>query len=171
MNIHPAIVHFPIALLACYAILEVLSIVPRFKRHPWVEPIKTFLVAGGTLLALLALSTGETAQHVLGRGPDVPRALIRTHSSVATLSTDIFSVIAAIYIVRLAKQQPWYQRVPAFLRAVLDFCMKLLDRQWLLALGALVGLAAITITGALGGAIVYGPNTDPIVRFIYGLFF
>lgn len=36
---------------------------------------------------------------------------------------------------------------------------------------ALIGLIAITMTGALGGAIVYGPNVDPVVKFVYSLFF
>ena len=36
---------------------------------------------------------------------------------------------------------------------------------------ALVGIVVITITGALGGAIVYGPEVDPIVSVIYHLFF
>ena len=34
---------------------------------------------------------------------------------------------------------------------------------------ALLGLIAITITGGLGGAIVYGKDVDPIVSFIYKL--
>ena len=39
-----------------------------------------------------------------------------------------------------------------------------------LILMALAGLAAITITGALGGAVVYGPNIDPVVSAVYRFF-
>jgi len=36
---------------------------------------------------------------------------------------------------------------------------------------AIAGIIAITFTGALGAAIVYGSDVDPIVKIIYGLFF
>lgn len=36
---------------------------------------------------------------------------------------------------------------------------------------ALLGIIAVTITGALGGAISHGANTDPVVQMIYNLFF
>jgi len=39
----------------------------------------------------------------------------------------------------------------------------------LLAIPALIGLAAIVVTGALGAAIVYGPDIDPFVKIIYSL--
>jgi len=38
-------------------------------------------------------------------------------------------------------------------------------------LHALIGAVCLTITGALGGAMVYGPTSDPFVSFIYTLFF
>jgi hypothetical protein len=36
---------------------------------------------------------------------------------------------------------------------------------------ALLGIIAVTITGALGGAIAHGADTDPVVQMIYSLFF
>jgi hypothetical protein len=39
-----------------------------------------------------------------------------------------------------------------------------------LVLLALAGLCAVTITGGLGGSMVYGPNADPVVTLIYKLF-
>ena len=47
----------------------------------------------------------------------------------------------------------------------------LLFKPWLLFLLGLAVLIAITITGSLGGALVYGPEIDPVVSFIYHLFF
>jgi len=41
----------------------------------------------------------------------------------------------------------------------------------LIPLLALLGLVLIIITGGLGAAIVYGPNVDPFVNFIYSIFF
>jgi hypothetical protein len=34
---------------------------------------------------------------------------------------------------------------------------------------ALLGLAAVTVTGAMGGSLVYGPDVDPFVKILYGL--
>lgn len=41
----------------------------------------------------------------------------------------------------------------------------------ILGTAAALGLVAITITGGLGASIVYGPDVDPVVHFIYSLFF
>ena len=43
----------------------------------------------------------------------------------------------------------------------------LIDKKALGVIVGLIGLMLITITGALGGSIVYGTDTDPAVRFIY----
>ena len=43
--------------------------------------------------------------------------------------------------------------------------------SFIVALAALAGLIAISITGALGGAIVYGPDVDPVVSLVYHLLF
>lgn len=40
----------------------------------------------------------------------------------------------------------------------------------LLVLLSLLGLCSLMITGALGGAITYGTDADPIVSIVYKLF-
>ena len=46
-----------------------------------------------------------------------------------------------------------------------------IDRRFGLYFQNVKGFRIPVITGALGAAIVYGPDADPIVSFIYGLFF
>ncbi|MFA4887422.1 MAG: hypothetical protein WC595_04365, partial [Candidatus Nanoarchaeia archaeon] len=43
----------------------------------------------------------------------------------------------------------------------------LIDKKALGIILSLIGLMLITITGALGGSIVYGTDTDPVVKLIY----
>lgn len=44
--------------------------------------------------------------------------------------------------------------------------MKWFYQNWLISLLAVVGLFAITITGVLGGSIVYGTTADPLAPIV-----
>lgn len=172
MNIHPAFVHFPIALLLMYALFEIIRFTKRGKT-PYFFHIKAILVIVGTLTAFLTLQTGDMAEESFKRS--ALRSLIHTHSSFATASTWIFTIIAFVYIIAWFKESPLYQKVLG----------SAIGKQWaqlerysleilqspLIPLLAVLGLITMTITGALGGAIVYGPDVDPIVNFVYHLFF
>lgn len=170
MNIHPIAVHFPIALLTVYAILELLSGMSWLRNQPWKTGVKSFLLVVGTVFAFFTLSTGEGAeQTVTDRSL---HSLVETHAFFASASTYIFLGLALIYIFRTARTRLWYvTKVPKVLRTIIDWYSRAFDRRWFIALVALVGLVAITVTGALGGAIVYGPDVDPIVKAIYNIFF
>jgi len=49
--------------------------------------------------------------------------------------------------------------------------MGLIRESFIVALAALARLIAISITGTLGGAIVYGPDVDLVVSLVYHLLF
>lgn len=171
LNIHPLFVHFPIAFMTIYALVELI----RFKKinsQPYWFYVKIVLLVVGVLGAFVALQTGELAE-------DEYRAvhqLVETHSFFATFSTVVFGILAGLYIVT------WLKECKSFISLfqkngirqlwqLLNIIQRVFYRPWFLVLGALMGLGAITITGALGGAIVYGPDVDPIVSWIYHLFF
>lgn len=170
MNIHPVIVHFPIALLSLYALLELVQLFPKLRQKDSLTHIKLGFLLLGTFFALLTLPTGETAEHTLGRD-NALRALVNTHSFFATLSTDLFVGISILYVLRWVVAQPWYVRIPELIRKLIAFVQKIFDHQVVIIVVTVVGLLGILITGALGGAIVYGPTVDPVVRFVYKLFF
>ena len=168
MNIHPIIVHFPIALLVCYAIIEILPLTKWYPRFPW-DPIKLFLVLFGTVGAVAALGTGSLAEH---SSQWTLRNVLGLHKSFAGISTLIFGIITATYFIRWFFQQYPGLFVGAlsalsFLKNIADFILK---RRIVIPL-ALMGLVAILVTGILGGIIVYGPNLDPFTKFIYSVFF
>lgn len=172
MNIHPIFVHFPIALLTVYAIAELI----RFKKvteTPYYFYVKAVLVIAGTLSSSLALQTGELAEHLLGeRGSK----LIDSHATFATISTDIFAILAVVYLLIWISKTSWNTKINEFKNGIFAKIWNLLVSTAnkiisspLSFILAFIGLIAVTVTGALGGAIVYGPTVDPIVSFIYNL--
>jgi len=176
MNIHPLFVHFPIALLVVYSIMELIH-TQRFNHSDTYASIKGFLVIVGTLAAYVTVSTGEIAEGILSAGgPELAR-LVETHSTFAGVSTAIFSLLAASYAVKFILDSR-YADVPVvnagpFAPIWHALCVasrgvrESVFGQFL----ALAGIICITITGALGAAIVYGPDVDPIVSAVYRLFF
>lgn len=172
MNIHPVFTHFPIALFSVYAILEIL----RFKKIqslPYIFNIKGFLVITGTLFSFITLKTGQLASMAFKSEPS--KALIQTHSTLANISVYIFLIISLVYFFKWVDLSPLdtymikspFRKIWIAIKKHTGYIL----RSPFLPLLALVGLVSITMTGALGGALVYGPNVDPIVKFVYNLFF
>ncbi|MFA6414959.1 MAG: DUF2231 domain-containing protein [Candidatus Paceibacterota bacterium] len=175
MNIHPLFVHFPIGLLVVYSVLEIGAYLsPTLRRQSWLFSVKAFLLFAGALAAFAALITGGMAEELVeGSG----RAyILEVHSPVAGATTLLYLVLAAAYIVRIFDEKGWSARIVgsnSFLIRVLNVKRYLahlvLDTRVLPVL-ALLALVGMTVTGALGAAIVYGPGADPFVSFIYHLF-
>jgi len=173
MNIHPIFVHFPIALLATYAILELIRVKKLTDRPEWFY-LKLFLLLFGTAAAFITLQTGEIAQHLLS--DKSLRQLVSVHSRWAETTTALFILLACGYFVK------WMRRFDisfitertSAVRALWHIALRLqyvITDTPLVILLAFAGLAALTITGGLGGSIVYGPNADFVSSFIYRIFF
>lgn len=166
MNIHPIFVHFPIALLTLYALLELLRF--RFLKNPYVFYIKVVLLLLGTASTFLALPTGGLAEryHV-----DV-KDLVEKHEMFAVFSTMVFLTLSANYLVKLAADYYLTHTVPTSLVKVFNLASlmqrKIFATPVVVFLAAL-GLVFLIITGALGGSIAHGFGQDPITDFITSL--
>ncbi len=171
MNIHPILVHFPIALMTIYAVAEIVSI-KKFKDTVYWFYVKATLVITGTLFAFLSLGTGDSAEELVKH--DV-RPLVNMHANFAATSTWIFGFLAVVYLVSWISKSKYNEKLVASkFSKIWNIKVKIADKilnSYFPIILAIVGLITITITGALGGAIVYGPDVDPIVNFIYHLFF
>ncbi len=168
MNIHPIFVHFPIALLLVYSFFEVVRI-KKWQRTTWITPIKAILVSIGVLFAFVSLSTGEAAEHLIG---DVRlQSLVETHSFFATVTTYVFLLIGIGYISEYLLASSWQSKIPRQVLRILQWYSHSFMGKRTRVVAAIIGGVAVTITGALGGAIVYGPAADPFVWFVYKLFF
>jgi uncharacterized membrane protein len=168
MNIHPIFVHFPIAFLTIYAIAELI----RFKKImslPYYFYIKAVLVILGSLTSFIAMQTGEMAEEILSERSQ----LVEKHSAFANISAYIFGFISIVYVIhwyKLSQEGKKMELVDIPSKKIQVFILvEKIYRSILIPILALIGLATITITGALGGAIVYGQNIDPFVNFIYSL--
>lgn len=165
MNIHPIFTHFPIALLVLYSLLEVFR-VRIITRHSHYFAIKAFLLIVGTLSAIVTFLTGDMAEELLTKTHPELHGLIETHSTFAGVSLALFGLLAAAYIMQILNEQGYWRSITnnKLVRTLVNWVMLAAP------VIAVLGLAAITITGGLGGAIVYGPNVDPFVSAIYSLF-
>lgn len=175
MNIHPLFVHFPIALLIMYSILELASWGSRFvRRQAWVVPTKAFLLFTGVLAGFATLVTGEMAEEIVGRG--ARSYIIEVHAPFAGMTIVLYLVLAVAYLVRIFDRHGWAERIVGHsqlrnrLWGIKKWLAHMVLDVGLLPLIVLLALCGMTVTGALGASIVYGPHVDPFVSFIYHLF-
>lgn len=143
MNIHPIVVHFPIALLTVYSLFELVRFARVREKLSWFE-IKAVLVILGTLGALLAWLTGPEI---------VGSRLNEMHGLFGTFTLVVFSIIALAY----ALQWKWP------FNPYSNFVLK----SSVIVTLSLLGLALVTITGGLGGAMVYDTHLDPLMAPIF----
>lgn len=173
MNLHPLFVHFPIALLTVYALMELV----RFKKIAgqayWFYAKAILLMLGGAG-ALAAYFTGDTAKDTVNTGGfNSPisnfRQVVSIHENFADLSLVIFGILAVGYLVvwlNLEDISRFFSRnsLPVQLwQAVVRLASFFVETKLVILL-ALLGLICITITGGLGGRMVYGTNADPFLK-------
>ncbi|MEO8065594.1 MAG: DUF2231 domain-containing protein [Candidatus Doudnabacteria bacterium] len=171
MNIHPIFVHFPIALLSTYAVLELIRFKIVKNQLYWFY-VKSVLVILGTLGGLASLLTGDIAKELVTDNSYLP--LINTHEFWAKTSVVIFSILASGYAVAWIRKydRAFIKNISMFSgvwQVILRIQVLITDTRLVVVL-ALAGIAALFITGALGGSIVYGHEGDPVTNWIYRLF-
>lgn len=167
MNIHPIFVHFPLALLTVYALMELV----RFnivKQQPYWFYVKALFLMIGGLGALMALKTGELAAEAVWKNVEI-RNIIEMHENFADATTAIFGILAACYLVlwlnrenvsRFFVNNNLFVKLWNFLVSIAKFVVE----SKLVIVLAFAGLICVTITGGLGGRIVYGTNSDPLLK-------
>jgi hypothetical protein len=161
MDFHPFIVHFPIALLVVYSILEFIMV--GRKNSDFWNLFKDWILFFGLAGAFIALLTGSIAEEKLL----VENNIVGAHELFAQLTTAIFSFL---FVVRISLRA--ISKKPELLENGLGFMKQpllLANNRFVLSGLALLGLISISFTGALGAALVYGPKGDLIISFVVGL--
>jgi uncharacterized membrane protein len=166
-NIHPAIVHFPIALLGFYAILEIARF-PWLKNQPWYFYVKAVLVIAGSVAVLAAIIAGSIMANQFKATPLYE--IIKVHATSAIVTAVIFIGLGKVYLIA------WCNRagkrfLPEGLWRVSSSLSNFTLNGPLVVIAALVGLLVLLNTASLGASMVWGPENDPLVRFIYHLYF
>ncbi len=168
-TIHPLLVHFPVAMISLYAMLEIGSFIPFIKKMN-LALTKMILLGVGFGFGALSSLTGEEIEHSF----PTMRNLVEMHSAWASITNVIAGILLIVYIGYVI--QPWFEKInlPTSIRAFVKNIFMVINwiqrKQWILVIAAIILLGAITITGALGAAIVHGPDVDPVVKYIYTLF-
>ena len=91
---HPQIVHFVIALLFVGVIFRVISLTGRLK---WTDPAATALILIGTVAAVLAVSSGDSAHGPAERVPGAGEA-VEEHEEWGERARNLFLLIAVLEI-------------------------------------------------------------------------
>ncbi|MBL8030581.1 MAG: hypothetical protein JNN11_05025 [Candidatus Doudnabacteria bacterium] len=165
MNIHPALVHFPIAFFSLYAFLEVLRF-RAFTNLPFWFYTKAVVLFAGVLSAPVVLLSGKVSEDLLASDPYIG-SIVEKHEFFAFLSCGIFGILFLAYVI------VWYAKYKKEKGIILEsnlvgFVEKFLDKYaWIFAI---LGFVCILITASLGGLMVYGPNNDPVLQMVYSIF-
>jgi uncharacterized membrane protein len=147
-HLHPAIVHFPIALLATAPLLFLLGALWPAQRRG-IHAVALLLLVLGLLGGLLALATGDAAENLAHRTPEL-RVALHAHELSAQWTMAIFGLLTVTWLLHLGLSRFLHREFPPRLART---CFIL----WL-AVSAL-GLAALLRTGHLGGHMVHDLHT------------
>lgn len=150
---HPEVVHFPIAFLIFYIILEIFGV---FSKNDFISRVALVLLTAGIFTAVFAVLTGnqaeEVAEELLKKGYHFPKEILEDHNFYATITLWYFT---GILILRI------YTTVKKLLNTKIKYLFVGL---------ALFGLFLVYETGKLGGEMVFqhGIGTDVIEKQFEG---
>ncbi|GIV80388.1 MAG: hypothetical protein KatS3mg050_4782 [Litorilinea sp.] len=149
-NVHPLIVHFPIALLATAALFDLLSLVP--PGRPGVRKVAVSLYTLGALALAVAFYTGRAAAD----GLDLPAQIIphvTDHADWAERTLWFFGLYAGVRLLALWFEVKGKYRVPRWI-------------PLLLFLAGTAGYYLVVETGDHGARLVYayGVGVQPDVE-------
>lgn len=135
-NVHPLLVHFPIALLIAAVVLDVAGL--ALRRHTLLRHAATLLYVLGTGALVAAYVTGRAASQTIWL-PGMAHAVVAEHWDWAFRTLWFFGSVTVVRVVLLrpSRRDPR----PAIVAA--------------LALAGLVGIGLLVKTGDRGGRLVY----------------
>ncbi len=160
-NIHPIFVHFPIAFLFVYSLIKILPLQKWLPFVAWKQIERAFLFFG-VIGAFVALSTGETAEHITHPNRD----LVEMHAFFANMATFIYLIILIGETLSVAMSFIILKIKSVQIIKVVTFFKDFLTHSIISVTLAILGLFSISITGLLGGVMVYGTTADPFAKIV-----
>ncbi|MCZ7603556.1 MAG: hypothetical protein QY331_04175 [Melioribacteraceae bacterium] len=134
-ELHPQIIHFPIAILILYSVLEIVGIL---SKNIFLQKTSFLLLAIGVVSAVGAVLTGNQAAEFAKLNSDLPIAtLINDHETYATITLWYYFVILILRTYLILKKK---------FEGILKFVFIPL---------VLIGSYLIYETGEHGGKLVY----------------
>ncbi|RPJ95873.1 hypothetical protein CW357_08330 [Rummeliibacillus sp. TYF005] len=155
MPLHPLVVHFPIALLILAGVIEIVNV---FMKKELLNKFGTLLLILGLISGFVALATEDGAEHFAeSKWGDAVKSQIEPHENFADISMIIFSVLTVIKILFRHNIFKFSFLQSKVLRGGIT--------SVLIVLLSLGGIAALAVTGHLGGKIVYENNSNTSVDY------
>jgi uncharacterized membrane protein len=167
MNIHPFFVHFALALLACYAAIELLCVIFRCDAPKW-QIIRKFLLHTGVGFGLIAAATGGIAEGIQTQAHPELEPDIGMHESFVMGAFWLFVIAAFGYTVVGMSERG---KLTSPFGRKLTRVAEIITKKQILFLISLVGIVAILIGGALGASITHGKDADFVVSMVSSMFF
>jgi uncharacterized membrane protein len=151
---HPKVVHFPIALLLTYTLLETIGAI--LKKDLFSNAAYILLILG-VLGAIAAAQTGEQAEHVFENWTKASADLLEEHEKYANLTVWLFSFLL---VIRTA--------FTILVQVKKKYTTKGDMLKYLFVLIAFIGCYFIYETGEYGGKMVYehGVGTKPMMETV-----
>lgn len=180
-NFHVLVVHFPIALLTLYAFIEIASVFKQCKNNHSLEVTKALLITTGTLGAIISRMTGESVQHAIRNqsiestgllSSELWRPILSLHEGASLWATVLFMIIAIGYILYFfetsprAKKTLWYVNLKTKMHTQIKKFIWMFTRPYMRITLAIVGLVFLTLTGAFGGILVHGCDSDVLTQLL-----
>lgn len=160
-NIHPIIVHFPVALLFLYSVIKILPLIKWWPNVSW-KHIERALLFVGVLGAGAALITGPIAAELVQPNPE----LVNAHHNFAYLSFFVYGALLIGEIISILKFKYLVGLKSEKTKILLFFLERIFGDKIISKLLAFIGFISIIITGMLGGAMVYGKSADPLLPLV-----
>jgi uncharacterized membrane protein len=92
---HPAVSHFPIALLVVAPVLLLAGLLSPGRRH-CLFPLALAFTVAGTLGVYLSAASGDAARDAASKAPPIAAA-IAEHENLGSLVRAVFSVLAVLF--------------------------------------------------------------------------
>ena len=160
-NIHPIIVHFPIAFLFLYSVIKMIPFEKWLPGINWLH-IQRFLLLVGLLGAFAASQTGEIAKDLTSQNHD----LVEMHELFANITTYIYGILLVGEFLTILNQKLLGIAKYASLLKLTNVLQKIITNRIISQSLALLGFIAVALTGLLGGVMVYGLTADPMAGFV-----
>ena len=160
-NIHPIIVHFPIALLFLYSIIKIIPF-SKWWSNVSCKHIERALLFVGVLGAIAALLTGDVARELVQ--PDAK--LTDAHETFAYLSFFIYGALLVGELIAIFKFKYLIGLKSEKTKILLFFLERIFSDKIISKLLAFIGFVSIILTGMLGGVMVYGLSADPFAGVV-----
>ena len=101
-DIHPRVVHFPIALLVTYSVLEIVGIL--FKKE-FISKSALLILCVGVATSLLAVLTGNQAANNFTFWTDESSVLLNDHQTFATFLLWFSAIVCGMRIYFIVKKK------------------------------------------------------------------